>query len=291
MIDARFKTFITLIEQQNTIACAECLHITQPAVTQHIHTLEKEYNITLFAKNGRKLVPTAKAYDLYHKIKQMTVLEQQIIHAIKSEEMVPFNFAVTRSIAESILPKIVEKMMNAFPGHHLNVKVQNTSEILRSLKEGTILFAIIEGNADHHFYTCRSLLTTRFFGVAKKGGKYAKMDRIDKISQIPLFVREEGSGSRDILESILKAHDLTLNDFKIYYEIENIPTIVQLVEKDLGVTFVYEDVVKREIEKGWLQPVFSDHFKVSRQFNFVYMSPTINADILDTIYNAVKSIK
>ena len=47
MIDVKVKTFLTLMEEKSTIQCAEVLHITQPAVTQHIRALEKEYEVKL----------------------------------------------------------------------------------------------------------------------------------------------------------------------------------------------------------------------------------------------------
>ena len=50
MIDVKVKTFLTLMEEKSTIQCAEVLHITQPAVTQHIRALEKEYEVKLFKK-------------------------------------------------------------------------------------------------------------------------------------------------------------------------------------------------------------------------------------------------
>lgn len=290
MIDPRLKTFITLIEQHSTVACANVLHITQPAVTQQIHSLEKEYDVKLFTKIGRNLTPSDKAIGLYHKVKQLSILENEIIDSIKSDKKKPISFAVTRSIAESILPEIIMKLTSKLPDHHLNVKVQNTSDILQSLKEGQIIFAIIEGNVDHNLYTCKPVLSTHFFGICKKNGLYSKINQIEDIYKVPLFIREKGSGSREILESILKAHDLTIDNFKIYHEIENIPTIVKLIENDLGITFVYENVVKKQIDSGIFQTVLINHFKISRKFNFVYFSSSSLINDADNIYQTIKEI-
>ena len=58
MLDHRIETFMTVCSVMNYRKAAEILHITQPAVTQHIHYLEKEYDCRLFLYENRKLIKT-----------------------------------------------------------------------------------------------------------------------------------------------------------------------------------------------------------------------------------------
>ena len=51
LIDTRLLTFLTLLEEKNYTKTANRLYITQPAVTHHIKSLEKDLNITLFKDN------------------------------------------------------------------------------------------------------------------------------------------------------------------------------------------------------------------------------------------------
>ena len=58
MLDHRTETFMAVCSVMNYREAAELLHITQPAVTQHIQFLEKEYGCRLFLYENRKLIKT-----------------------------------------------------------------------------------------------------------------------------------------------------------------------------------------------------------------------------------------
>ena len=61
MLDHRIDTFLTLCDTMNYRETAELLHITQPAVTQHIQFLEREYCCRLFTYENRHLTKTPSA--------------------------------------------------------------------------------------------------------------------------------------------------------------------------------------------------------------------------------------
>ena len=53
MIDFRVETFIQVCKYMNYTKAAKALHITQPAVSQHIRYMEQEYGVTLFQFQGK----------------------------------------------------------------------------------------------------------------------------------------------------------------------------------------------------------------------------------------------
>ena len=61
MLDHRIETFMAVCELMNYRKAADLLHITQPAVTQHIQFLENEYGCRLFLYENRKLTKTPEA--------------------------------------------------------------------------------------------------------------------------------------------------------------------------------------------------------------------------------------
>ena len=63
MLDFRTDTFLTVCETMNFTEAAKRLHITQPAVSQHIRFLEKEYNTRLFSYCNKQLYLTPAGGD------------------------------------------------------------------------------------------------------------------------------------------------------------------------------------------------------------------------------------
>ena len=135
MLDVKLKTFLTLIEEKSTIRCAEVLHITQPAVTQHIRALEKEYDVELFIKEGRCLVPSEKGKELYRMAKQLATMDKQMHMMMQKKKTIPLYFGATRSIAETILPSLSLSLLKEYPDRKCKLVVQNTHTLLEELKE------------------------------------------------------------------------------------------------------------------------------------------------------------
>lgn len=87
---------------------------------------------------------------------------------------------------------------------------------------------------------------------------------------MPLIIREEGSGTRDILEMSLRKKHISINDFIQKIEIGNLNTIKQLVKNNLGISFIYKSAVKEELnEKSLIQiPLTED--QIFHDFTFVW---------------------
>lgn len=274
MLDVRLRTFLTLMEEKSTVRCADVLHITQPAVTQHVRALEKEYGAQLFTKEGRCLVPTDKGRVFYQMARRMAAMEHQLHDAMSEHPATPLHFGVTRSIGESVMPSLAPKMMRALPDRQIRMLLQNTRMLLEALESGSIDFALLEGNVNHQQYVCRPLMHAHFIGLCKRDGAYAACRTLQEVCRAPLLLREEGSGSREILENELRAHDVEIEDFSIYHEFESIPVILSLVAEDMGVTFIYKEAAWESIKNGILQPLVPHIFSIHRQFTFVTLPHT-----------------
>ena len=68
MLDYRAHTFLAVVRAGSFTRAAEELHVTQPAVSQHIRQLEAHYNCVLFSKTGRGVEPTRAGRLLYRSL-------------------------------------------------------------------------------------------------------------------------------------------------------------------------------------------------------------------------------
>lgn len=89
MLDPKLTTFLTLVEEKTTVRCAEALHLSQPAVTQHIRALEAEYGVKLFAKEGRRLTLTEAGARFYRLARRLPAMEAQLRAALTEGQAAP----------------------------------------------------------------------------------------------------------------------------------------------------------------------------------------------------------
>lgn len=90
-----------------------------------------------------------------------------------------------------------------------------------------------------------------------------------------LLVREPGSGTRNILEELLLARGMGIKDFLHYTEVENMHTIIGLLKRDCGISFMYKIAVADELKNGTLKEIRLSDFKMQHDFDFIWEKGSI----------------
>lgn len=279
MIDFRINTFLTLSKVLNYTKTAQLLHITQPAVSQHIKFLENKYGVKLFKYDGRNLNLTRAGETLYDFSLAMKSSSDKILKALPllEEENYNLKFGTTLTIGEYIMSPLLKDIIKKYPNIRITMIVGNTKNLLEKLKSGEIDFAILEGHFDKSKYSSKVFSKENFIGVCAQNNILSnkKID-FDEIFNQRLIFREVGSGTREIFEKILYEQNNTMNSFKDILEIGNISVIKNLVKNNFGITFLYEKAVEIEISNGELMKLDIKDFNIKREFNFVYLKNSLH---------------
>lgn len=278
MLDFRIFTFLELYRTKNYTKTAENLHMTQPAVTQHIKFLEEYYHCKLVNYDKKNLTITQQGEILYKSLLTIscdfTKLKQELEEKKFGERKL--NFGATLIISEHIMPKIIAKISKDFPELTISFITRDTKELLEDLDLGKIDFALVEGFFEKTEYESFLLAKENFIGICSKNNKLAKSQlHFNDILEERILLREIGSGTRDIFEKILYDNNLSINDFSKKYEIENVKVIKKLVEENVGISFLYEKAVEKELEEKKLDIINLESFKEEREFNFVFLKNSL----------------
>ena len=266
MQDYRMETFLTLCETMNHHAAAECLCLTQPAVTQHIRRLEERYGCRLFTYDGRRLRLTRQG----EMLREFAVLERQR-EARLQERLhggLSLRVGATKTIGEYVIAPQVAACL-ARPGCSLTLEVDNTAHILGRIDEGKLDFALIEGSFDRARYAWRLFRREPFVGVCGAGHPFAGRRICPEMLRCEqLFLREEGSGTRRILEEVLDAAGLGVNIFGGVATLGSFTLMTGLMAAGAGVTFAYEAVA---VENPSLATFQVEGWETTREFNCVWL--------------------
>lgn len=277
MLDYRLYTFLTLSKTLNYTKAAEILCITQPAVSQHIRYLETSYQTKLFDHQGKNLSLTRQGEYLASCLHTMAADEKKIMENLQNiSEVKHLKFGATLTIGEYMLPKKIHTFLKQHPNTNMTMIVENTATLLEMLEAGDISFALVEGYFPSHRYIHKTISTQPY--VALRGCDYPVKKEIHTLKDLlnhRLIIREEGSGTREILERILKENNLTVKDFENSIEVGNMNAIKYLVQENMGITFLYEAAVEEELKKGTMQMIPLDDFHIQREFTFITLKDTI----------------
>ena len=287
MLDFRIYTFLEVCKYMNFTKAAEALHITQPAVSQHIRYIEEYYQTRLFTFQGKKPVLTEAGEYLLHAF--TTLSHDQVYlkeHLLSMQKKKPaLIFGATLTIGEYVMPRFLIEYQTRHPDTVLTMITANTHELLDRISDGEIDFAIVEGYFDKTQYDYLTFSSEPYIAVA--GTPLFEDCRPRSLSELldqKLIVREPGSGTREILEKHLEARNLSIHDFSGVSEIGNIPALKAVVSAGLGITFLYRSAAEEELKNGILFDVTPENFSITHDFTLIWQKGSMFASRYRTIF-------
>ncbi|MDD7362681.1 MAG: LysR family transcriptional regulator [Peptoniphilus sp.] len=268
------NTFLTVTETKNLTEASKRLNITQPAVSGHIRFLEEYYGKKLFYYSGKKMNLTEAGKVLRDASISIrndeALLKKYLLEPEKS--MPPINMGVTMTIGEYVIAKPLARYMKKHPESRIDVEINNTEVLEKKLRDGDIQFALVEGAFDRKFFESLIYREAKFVPVCGKDHSIShKTGRLSDLLDETLLVREEGSGTRSILENQLKLQNLSLGDFKRTIQINGMHTVLQMLEEDLGISFLYYPAAENYLNKGTLKTIELKDFHVYHDFTFIWV--------------------
>ena len=292
MLDFRMETFLSVCRYMNFTHAAEALHLTQPAVSQHIRYLEQKYEAPLFYREKKKLSLTPAGELILSALETMqndeNTLKKRMQESLSKKKIL--TFGVTMTIGEyAILPSLAAFIKN-HPDTDLHIRYGNTQTLLACLQEGTIDFAIVEGYFKEDRYEVRIYKEEEYIAVASSRHKFSQPVRfLRDLTKERLLTREPGSGTRAVLSRTLALKNLSVLDFSHLVEVENIHTIVSLLCEDCGISFLYKSATEQEIRQGNLCQIPLSDFKITHNFSFLWNKGSIFSEEYETIFQELKS--
>lgn len=268
MLDYKMKTFLTLCRLMNYRKTAEELNLTQPAVTQHIHSLEEYYGCKLFHYDRRQLSMTKEAQMLRFSAENIRYQEQKLMERLRGAEVRELRIGATKTIGDYVIGGDIANFLKE-PRNRISITVDNTAALLAMVEAGTLDFALIEGNFDQKEFASRLYRSEPYVGICAADHPFAgRAVGIEELVKEPLILREEGSGTRKIFESILWNYNLTPAVFPKVTCVSSFGLITELLERRCGVTFAYATVKEHNPK---LASFRLEGIEVTHDFNYVYL--------------------
>lgn len=272
MLDYRTHTFLAVYRRRSFTAAAGELSITQPAVSQHIRQLEAHYGCPLFQKAGRGVAPTEAADLLFSHLSTAENDDRRLadeLRAVAERDLgsAPMRFGCTRTVSDYLAPTILAGHLAAHPRERIVMRSGNTQELIGQMERGEIDFALVEGSFDRSAFDSATISREEYVCVAREGMPPAS---VRELLPSTLIVREEGSGTREILERHLHAHDLALEDFLRCLELGSIPSIKACVAAGYGISFMYRCAVEDELATGALADITPADFAIEHDFRLIW---------------------
>ena len=254
----QLEAFVQVSESGSFSKAAKELFLTQPTISAHISSLEKELNVRLFIRNTKEVSLSDDGKDLYRYAKQITDLEKAIEERfyMDSDDGKHFiTIAASTIPAQYLLPKVLMCYRERYPKEQIKIMETDSSEVVTQVVDHMVdvgfTGTVLEKKHCKYipFYKDElAVITpdTPEYRILKEQNR----DDIDWIRRKPLILREEGSGTRKAAEKQLKNAGISMETLDIVASIANQETIKKSVKQGMGITVLSR--LAAEVEEGLL---------------------------------------
>ncbi len=294
MIDSKLYTLLAAVEFNSYTKAARHLSLTQPAVTQHIKQLEKELNIKIFNRTGNEIKPTNEGNIVIRYARRSIALYERMEQSILDVQrhMLRLIVGITHTAESNAVAEVLGKYSAKNPGTSITIITGSINNLYEMLKNYEVDLAVVEGKVQDDSINSILLDTDSLVLVVSNNHHLAKksMVKINDLKNEPLILRRPSSGTRNLFTAHLESHNMSVDDFNVILEVDNIATIKDLIRRDIGISILSRSVCLDELKKGKITVLPIENLSMIREINILYHSDFRHVDILENImkeYNKV----
>jgi DNA-binding transcriptional LysR family regulator len=247
------KSFYYVALEESVSKAAIKLHISQPAVSQNIKTLESEIGFSLFVRTdkGVKLTNEGKEIYTYCKsiFKQVEMLNQTL-QDLSTLEAGILNIGASDTICKYYLIDILKQFEELYPKIRYRVTNCTTTESLRLLKQHDVDIAFVHTpvfNDDLNYLNCLRLDDVF---VCSYNFDSSKINSLNDLIKYRILLLEESSHSRRVLDNNLLKYNIKL---KPKFELASLDLLIEFCKKNMGIICVSKQYIEKELKNKELK--------------------------------------
>ena len=285
MLSQRLETLLTVAEKKNFTQAAAALSLTQPAVSHHIASLEEELGAKLFVRGKNALRPTPEGEIVLKYARRIRALYDKMTDELSdaAKEMARVRIGITHTSETSVITEVLGKYASE-EGHRRSIMIltDTINNLYDMLSDYRIDLAIVEGRPREPGISALLLDTDYLVCVMSNNHPLAKksMVTLSDIRRENMILRLPNSGTRNLFVSALEKMDLTIDDFQVILEVDNIATIKDLIRKEMGISILAKSACMDELKKGKITALPIENLSMIREINLLYHSDFAHRDML-----------
>jgi DNA-binding transcriptional LysR family regulator len=276
MLSTKHLVFLEVARQKSFTKASEVLFLSQPAISKNIQSLEHEYKAPLFDRNGNKIELTPIGVLLYEKLLDVKIIQDQAEFEIsflknKLQAKGVLKLGASTTVALYILPKILSAFHKQFPQVEITLLNRNSENVLNALIDQTINLGIIEGPPKTKKAGFVPFITDNVIAVCSSKSYLAKKKNytLKELTNIPIALREKGSGTLEALTEHLKKCKLKLNDLNAKVRLGGTEALKNFLLEADSLGFLPKRSILKELKNGELIEINIEGISIQRNFYFI----------------------
>ena len=273
--------FLVVAEVGKISEAARRLHLSQPAVTAQIRRLEADLDTPLFIRSVHGVDLTPRGAHLRERLQRVFAdLEEALSDLDQPAEVTGIlKFAASTTSAAHFVPNIFARFRHYHPAVGLHLIVGNAKDVLEHVREQHVGLGLLAGNQRSPGVRLEQFMPDEIVAVcaprirdSKFRRSIASLKSARDLEHLPLIWRERGTGTRSVVEQVLKEHGLNVRKLDQRVEIGSTEAIKSLVVAEIGVAFFSCWEIQNELAAGTVREINIPGLQIRRLFSWALPS-------------------
>ena len=267
----QLRSFLKIVEMQSFSRAAKDLGYSQSALSVQIHSLEQELGVRLFDRLGKQVGLTQPGQELYHRIVPVLNQLKEIRNAMQENPPAEtLHLGMIESLCEAKMPRVIEYFREYYPDIKIRITIDSPAALLdrRDHNQVDIVYILDEPIYDIKW---EKILEKKedivFVGSVDSPLVYRNEVPIEELIRQPFFMTEKEDNYRHSLDQHLASKGMELMPF---LEVSDTGFILQMVQENLGFSFLPRYVVESSVYRSKLKIVNVKNFRMSMYRQLFY---------------------
>lgn len=285
----QIEAFVNVIKYKSFSRAADASFLTQPTISTHVNTLEKELGIKLVDRHGKEALPTKHGKILYkYAIHLLNTREKALVSLTGFSKEIEGVLEIQASSVpgEYLVPPLIAKFRKEFPGVKFYLEESDSYSVEQNIQDqkGEIGFTGYKGTAANLNY--EKLLTDKMVLITPREERFLALQekpiQIEDFIREPFVWREQGSATRREFEEKISTMGYDPKQINVAARINSMEAIKQAVSKGLGVSMISRIAVENNLDSREFLTFEIAGLNLDREFYLVWnksvaLSPTAEA--------------
>ncbi len=285
----KLKIFKTVADTGSFSKAAQLLFLSQPTVTLQIKKIENYLGVTLFKRDKKNVSLTEEGKILYEYASRIIddyFLMEENLSYIKGSLRKNLVLGASTTVGEFFLPDLISDFLKKAPDIKVHIFIGNSKEIEEGILSKSFYIGVIEDEISSSKLERMGFFKDEIILIGANTDINPDSVGLEDLKDFKFIFREKGSGTRNVVEKVLKEKGI---EIKPFMEVGSSKAITKIVSKSDYLAFVSRLVAKDDIKYGKLKEIRIKGVKINRYFSFITQKnvrlPKLEREFLQFLLN------
>ena len=256
---------------------ADTLYVAQPAVSLQVQNLEKQLNVPLFDRGGRKAQLTEAGHLLLSYGEKIITLCQETCRAIEDLQNLQGGTLIvgaSQTTGTYLLPRMIGLFRQKYPDVAVQLQVHSTRRTSWGVANGQVDLAIIGGEVPGELQDTLKIIPyaeDELALILPIDHPLAQVEKVQKedLYRLNFISLDAQSTIRKVIDKVLTRCDIDTKRLTIEMELNSIEAIKNAVQAGLGAAFVSITAIEKEVKMGEVYVAALEEIQVKRTLSVI----------------------